>query len=242
MLSSVVRSNVDEEPVMAASAADEAVASVMRHNDASPEEFAAMVAAVRANLRPHEETWRVGLYECRRDSATRASLRPFSHMRSWARSSRAGLVERSLRESASASSSGRSPPRPPGVLHCKTRGRSRSRGAARPRVLPAEPTCFEDVDVEAACVAMRRAVDWQRLRLEQQAAELDEERQQRRELEHRLADVQKRLQCAVCFEGERNVAFQPCFHLVACEDCQDRLRVCPLCREPVQGRLKVRLP
>jgi len=71
------------------------------------------------------------------------------------------------------------------------------------------------------------------------AAELEEARRAQRRSEHEAAQLRLQVQCAVCLDRGRCVAFQPCFHLVCCDQCQDRLRFCPVCRVQVQGRLKV---
>jgi hypothetical protein len=43
--------------------------------------------------------------------------------------------------------------------------------------------------------------------------------------------------CPICWHDERNVAFQ-CGHL-ACERCSLIVSECPLCRAPVEQRLKL---
>ena len=44
------------------------------------------------------------------------------------------------------------------------------------------------------------------------------------------------LQCQICYEYEADVLIQPCNHLVCGQDFK-RLRNCPWCRGPFQGRL-----
>lgn len=106
---------------------------------------------------------------------------------------------------------------------------------------------MEVVDVALAAVraAAGEAVEEVRSRLsaklEQQAAELEGERQERRRLEMEVLQLRKQLLCTICFERERSVAIQPCFHLASCALCEDRLRACPVCRMPSLGRLRILL-
>lgn len=84
---------------------------------------------------------------------------------------------------------------------------------------------------------------------------LEAERQERRSLELEIAaqaqtprerqlqvdECRGRMQCTVCLDAERCVALQPCFHLVACQQCVQRLQSCPVCRATVEGHLRVSL-
>ena len=72
-------------------------------------------------------------------------------------------------------------------------------------------------------------------------AELEGERQKRKEAEMRVASLEKQLRCVVCWERDRNVHFLPCFHVVSCDVCQYGVDECPVCRKPVEGRLKATL-
>lgn len=50
------------------------------------------------------------------------------------------------------------------------------------------------------------------------------------------------LECAVCFkEARRRVAYS-CGHMAVCQECDKRLKACPLCRSPIVLRLNVILP
>lgn len=53
-------------------------------------------------------------------------------------------------------------------------------------------------------------------------------------------------QCVVCLHRPRAVLFQPCRHVVACEECWDTLRgkadPCPYCRTPIRQRIAVVCP
>ena len=69
----------------------------------------------------------------------------------------------------------------------------------------------------------------------------DKESQERRKLELRNAELEHRTTCVMCMENERGVVFQPCFHLVSCTSCQERVGICPVCRATICGRLVVTL-
>jgi hypothetical protein len=50
------------------------------------------------------------------------------------------------------------------------------------------------------------------------------------------------LECAVCFkEARRRVAYS-CGHMAVCQECDKRLKACPLCRSPIVLHLNVILP
>jgi hypothetical protein len=46
-------------------------------------------------------------------------------------------------------------------------------------------------------------------------------------------------ECVVCVDAARSIALAPCGHVCSCEDCAGDLRECPICRQPIDGRLKV---
>eukprot|EP01062_Namystynia_karyoxenos_P063715 TRINITY_DN56503_c0_g1_i1.p1 TRINITY_DN56503_c0_g1~~TRINITY_DN56503_c0_g1_i1.p1 ORF type:complete len:446 (+),score=109.54 TRINITY_DN56503_c0_g1_i1:98-1339(+) len=45
--------------------------------------------------------------------------------------------------------------------------------------------------------------------------------------------------CVVCYDEAQEVLFEPCRHLCACCTCARRLERCPMCREPIENRLRV---
>ncbi len=51
-------------------------------------------------------------------------------------------------------------------------------------------------------------------------------------------------QCAVCWSAHVRVLLLPCAHLCICGACDAGLlrRICPLCREPIQGTINARFP
>ena len=72
-------------------------------------------------------------------------------------------------------------------------------------------------------------------------SELHDERQRRKNAEMKVAELQKRVICVMCLLNERRVMFQPCFHVVSCNSCQYKVEECPVCRTPIDGRLKIGL-
>ena len=69
-------------------------------------------------------------------------------------------------------------------------------------------------------------------------AKLEGERRTRKEAEMRVASIEKQVLCVVCLTRERSVVFLPCFHFVSCEGCHYGVHTCPVCRKPVDSRLK----
>lgn len=45
------------------------------------------------------------------------------------------------------------------------------------------------------------------------------------------------IQCCVCMENKKCVLFEPCKHIVSCNNCSKNIgrkkNQCPLCREPI---------
>lgn len=46
-------------------------------------------------------------------------------------------------------------------------------------------------------------------------------------------------ECGVCFEKERSIVFQPCMHLLCCDNCADSFEICPSCQCKVDIRIKL---
>ena len=46
-------------------------------------------------------------------------------------------------------------------------------------------------------------------------------------------------ECVVCLERPREIAFDPCGHLAACETCSRSLGQCPICRRDVEARRRI---
>ncbi|XP_062613324.1 microtubule-associated protein 1A-like isoform X11 [Saccostrea cucullata] len=59
----------------------------------------------------------------------------------------------------------------------------------------------------------------------------------------RLSAQSDRAKCKICLVQEVQVSFIPCNHLISCQGCVDRLpeRVCPICREDIEGTVNMLL-
>jgi len=51
-----------------------------------------------------------------------------------------------------------------------------------------------------------------------------------------------RLTCVVCSDADVQCIFQPCHHVVCCQECASQCRMCPICRRPVLTTSAVYLP
>ncbi|NWI90588.1 BIR7B protein, partial [Pitta sordida] len=56
--------------------------------------------------------------------------------------------------------------------------------------------------------------------------------------EEQLRRLQEERMCKVCLDKDVSVVFVPCGHLVACRECAFSLRLCPICRAVIQGRVR----
>jgi len=45
--------------------------------------------------------------------------------------------------------------------------------------------------------------------------------------------------CVICFEKREEVAVDPCGHLSMCKECSEMVQQCPVCRAPIEKRLRV---
>ncbi|XP_052238222.1 E3 ubiquitin-protein ligase XIAP-like isoform X1 [Dreissena polymorpha] len=45
--------------------------------------------------------------------------------------------------------------------------------------------------------------------------------------------------CKICMDKDVCITFMPCRHLATCEDCAGTLHTCPICRKPVEDRVRV---
>ena len=48
--------------------------------------------------------------------------------------------------------------------------------------------------------------------------------------------------CIVCISNEISIIFKPCNHLCICEKCSEKVNICPMCRQLITSRIKVKLP
>ncbi|XP_055344018.1 uncharacterized protein LOC129592086 isoform X2 [Paramacrobiotus metropolitanus] len=68
---------------------------------------------------------------------------------------------------------------------------------------------------------------------------------------HRLADLNKLVAggtgsigspdanlCRICDDSPKRIVFVPCGHLATCEECSKKVDLCPICRSPVQQKIK----
>lgn len=59
----------------------------------------------------------------------------------------------------------------------------------------------------------------------------------------RLGDKEKVLQdsflCKICMDREMGIGFQPCGHLIACVECAQTMKICPLCRATVTDKIRI---
>ncbi|KAH3763444.1 hypothetical protein Pelo_4709 [Pelomyxa schiedti] len=56
---------------------------------------------------------------------------------------------------------------------------------------------------------------------------------------HRTSEPESENECAVCMAAVRSVLFEPCHHIICCEECASRLGKCPKCRAPIASHTKV---
>lgn len=47
--------------------------------------------------------------------------------------------------------------------------------------------------------------------------------------------------CVICCDAKRNIAFEPCAHMVSCADCTKSLTTCPICRSVILRKIKILL-
>ena len=52
------------------------------------------------------------------------------------------------------------------------------------------------------------------------------------QLQREVSELRDQRQCKVCQDGEINLAFLPCGHLVCCDICSQAVSRCPICRVP----------
>nr|CAB3263828.1 zinc finger protein ZF(ZZ/RING)-1 [Phallusia mammillata] len=57
-------------------------------------------------------------------------------------------------------------------------------------------------------------------------------------LKNKLEEMRESQMCAICFDNDRNFAFNPCGH-GACGDCTPSLEKCHICRQDIQSTLKL---
>lgn len=56
----------------------------------------------------------------------------------------------------------------------------------------------------------------------------------------RQVDQEEQLaECVICMDKRVQIIFLLCGHLACCEDCHDGVNICPICRAPIQQRIRV---
>jgi len=67
---------------------------------------------------------------------------------------------------------------------------------------------------------------------------LEQEREMRKASEEKLRVAEERLLCVICQAQEVGSVFLPCGHFCCCTNCEDMIQKCPMCRAPIQGKMK----
>ena len=57
------------------------------------------------------------------------------------------------------------------------------------------------------------------------------------DIDERLKILQDQRNCKICFASESNTLFLPCGHLCCCDTCSQPLRLCPICRVALNGKI-----
>lgn len=45
-------------------------------------------------------------------------------------------------------------------------------------------------------------------------------------------------ECSICMEFDKTIIFYPCKHFHCCEFCSMQIKLCPICREIIQYKIK----
>ncbi|TRY73200.1 hypothetical protein TCAL_16880 [Tigriopus californicus] len=53
-----------------------------------------------------------------------------------------------------------------------------------------------------------------------------------------LGESQEKM-CILCYTSGANVLFQPCLHLFCCDDCSNKIHICPFCHKPPSSKTVV---
>ncbi|XP_065928029.1 uncharacterized protein [Magallana gigas] len=65
---------------------------------------------------------------------------------------------------------------------------------------------------------------------------------QNQDLEQVVSELRQKTKCKVCLDFELEVMFQPCNHLCCCRSCGERVETCPVCRSPIESRVRTLIP
>lgn len=61
-------------------------------------------------------------------------------------------------------------------------------------------------------------------------------------LSQKLEKLEEKNLCKICVDGEVDVLFLPCKHLVVCKNCSEKLDECPICRSYIDEKVNVFKP
>lgn len=82
----------------------------------------------------------------------------------------------------------------------------------------------------------------ERTRMEQEEEFRLQVRECSKKLQLKTLDAQTQITCIFCMEKPIAMLFDPCGHVVSCEECGVTVDKCPVCQSPVKAKLKAFLP
>jgi len=60
-----------------------------------------------------------------------------------------------------------------------------------------------------------------------------------KKLECKLDDIERQINCCICFQKKKNILFSPCNHVVCCKECSMRVDKCPCCKADIKYTTKI---
>merc|ERR1711892_170495 len=57
-------------------------------------------------------------------------------------------------------------------------------------------------------------------------------------LQQEVQNLREERSCKICLENEASIVFLPCGHLCSCANCAPALKICAVCRAPIQGLVR----
>lgn len=54
-----------------------------------------------------------------------------------------------------------------------------------------------------------------------------------------VTEEKKIMTCNICYTYEMNILFEPCNHVIACNNCSDKIIICPVCRKKINNKKKI---
>ena len=58
-------------------------------------------------------------------------------------------------------------------------------------------------------------------------------------LEQKVTLYERTIHCVVCFVTSRNIVLIPCWHVIMCSRCANRVEQCPMCDKLITGRVPI---